>query len=177
MNSYRSFSNDPQGAAIANAESYTETFALTETLRTIYNATEVVANTSTPIDLSVNAARWVYQTLLVTAIQVAGFQGPDVANTSSSAVDSTDVDFDTNAAFEAILSEAQKAFHVYALTFIYFFVSIGAVVILCTLIAALSKKTKRPVHWIRLAASGFVGLSLALLAVIAVTSGWNSKSQ
>jgi len=166
-----------QGAAIANAESYTETFALTETLRTIYNATEVVANISTPVDLSVNAARWVYQTLLVTTIQVAGFQGPEEADSSSNATDTTNIDFDTNAAFEAISSEAQKAFHVYALTFIYFFVSIGAVVMLCTLIAALSKKSKQPVHWLRLAASGFVGLSLALLAVIAVTSGWNSKSQ
>lgn len=50
----------------------------------------------------------------------------------------------------------------------YFFISIGLVVVICCLIAALSQRQKRKLHWTRLALSTLVGIGLALLTTMEV---------
>ncbi|KAF7186837.1 hypothetical protein HII31_11797 [Pseudocercospora fuligena] len=45
-------------------------------------------------------------------------------------------------------------------TFIYTFVSTGLIVIICTLMAALSKQRKSPLHWLRLGISAAIGIFL-----------------
>ncbi|KAK5137359.1 hypothetical protein LTR08_008937 [Meristemomyces frigidus] len=101
--------------------------------------------------------------------RLAGFEGPESAG-DDDADASTTLDFDSEATFEAVARAQGKAAGVFALTFVYFFVSIGLVVLLCTLLAAISRKRKATMHWIRLVASGAVGLGLCLLAVITTTS-------
>ena len=68
-----------------------------------------------------------------------------------------------------------KVANVFALVFIYFFVSIGLVVIFNTLIAALSKMNKIETLWIRLGVNLAVGLVLSLIATMAV-SAYNTES-
>lgn len=45
-------------------------------------------------------------------------------------------------------------------TFIYTFVSTGLIIIICTLMAALSKQKKSPLHWLRLGISAAIGIFL-----------------
>ncbi|KAK4547471.1 hypothetical protein LTR36_001127 [Oleoguttula mirabilis] len=160
--------------ALANSENYEQTYKVSETLTDVWNATAIIADPSSALEVSVNAANWIYNTLIVVALELAGFEGPE--STSEDTDDTTPIDFNSDATFEAVTREQVKTESVFALTFVYFFVSIGLVIMLCTVLAALSKKQKTAVHWIRLAASGFVGLALCLLAVIAVTSTASSSS-
>ena len=86
------------------------------------------------------------------------------------------IDFNSDATFENTNEQTDRVTEVYVLTFIYLFVAIGLVVLFCTLLAALSKKEKTIVHWIRLVASGAIGLGLCLVAAIAVASTETSNS-
>lgn len=57
------------------------------------------------------------------------------------------------------------------LTYIYFCVSIGMVVLLCTALGYLSRPTREGYHRVRLNYSGFAGLALCLLATNALRNG------
>ncbi|KAK5120948.1 hypothetical protein LTR85_005732 [Meristemomyces frigidus] len=160
--------------ALANSESYAQTLKLSDTLTTTWNATGIIADPNSAVGVSVNAAQWIYGTLIVVVLELAGFEGPESASDDTDGL--TAVDFDLDATFEAVAKEQSKDESVFALTFVYFFVSVGLVVLLCTLLAALSKKQKTAVHCIRLAASAFVGVTLCLLATIAVTTSASSSS-
>lgn len=59
----------------------------------------------------------------------------------------------------------------FRLTYIYFFVSLGIVVLVCALLASLSQREKKFYHKIRIAASLLIGLIICLLATIPVTKG------
>lgn len=66
--------------------------------------------------------------------------------------------------------------NVFELTFIYFFVSVGLVIIFNSCIAAISERSKSKLHWVRSASSCFLGVSLCLIALIALSNSPSSPS-
>ena len=59
---------------------------------------------------------------------------------------------------------------VFLLVFIYFFVSVGLVVILYGIIAWIGKADKTPLHWTRLIINLVIGVSIVLISAVASSS-------
>ncbi|CAK4034602.1 Hypothetical predicted protein [Lecanosticta acicola] len=139
-------------------------------LANAFNATSIIANGTNDYPLSREAVDWVYFTLTKTIFSIAGFSAPDEDSAEAKLHETEVVDFaDQHAAAEAA-EATEKSANVFFLTYVrpkaYFFISIGIVVILCCLIAALSQRRKRWYHWIRLGLSTLVGFGLCLLTAM-----------
>jgi len=158
-------------AALTNSKNIDSTYKLIGNIQTMDTAVGLVANGSQSHNATltaVNALSWTYYTLELAALELAGFEA--ASNSSDVSSDFDSVDFDSQAVFDAINEESNKSYSVFVLAFTYFFVAIGLVVVICTAIAALSKKEKRAVHYVRLAISGCIGLVLCFIALMAVDS-------
>lgn len=81
------------------------------------------------------------------------------------------MDFADEKATEDAARAYMKSAEVFFLTYAYFFISIGLVVILSCLIAALSQRKKRRYQWVRLGLSTVVGVGLCLLAAMEASDG------
>lgn len=64
----------------------------------------------------------------------------------------------------------------FKLAYIYLFVAVGCVVLLCTLLASLGKRHKKQTyHWIRLRISAVIGLTLCLLSFMVLAAGETAR--
>ncbi|KAK4551820.1 hypothetical protein LTR86_010906 [Recurvomyces mirabilis] len=156
--------------AMANSKKIGQTFTIYDTLTQAFNGTALIAATNQTGDYktAVNAITWIYGMLGLATLELAGFAAPEANSTSDRS--GLSIDFNSDATFESTNEETNRVAEVYVLTFIYLFVAIGWVVLVCTFLAALSKKEKMMMHYIRLGVSGAIGLGLCLVAAIAVAS-------
>ncbi|EME87538.1 uncharacterized protein MYCFIDRAFT_85718 [Pseudocercospora fijiensis CIRAD86] len=141
---------------------------LTYTYPNAINATQVVANGTADPEAAWGAVEWSYYTLYTTILNIAGFAGSE-NSTELNVLSNTIVDFSDEKASDESSDALVRAAGVFDLTFVYFFTTVGLVVILCCLLAALSKREKTWMHWIRLVVSGLLGLALCLLSIMDLT--------
>lgn len=147
---------------------------LTYDLKNAGNASQIIANGAEDPVLAQDALYWIYFTLYKTIFNIAGFDSPVIraevydldpeASPFATGVDFADED-DARDAVESITATAG----VFDLTYIYFFISLGMVIILCCVIAAISKRRKSKLHWARLLNSVVIGLGLCLLSTAHMT--------
>ncbi|CAK1356117.1 unnamed protein product [Cercospora beticola] len=115
------------------------------------NASAIISNGNEHPSLAKDALYWIYFTLYKTIYNIAGFDSPvqrtslesalspSPANeTNPSGVDSEKVDFGSLSTFTDVLQSTQTTAGVFNLTYVYFFTSIGLVIILCMLVTYLS---------------------------------------
>jgi hypothetical protein len=153
---------------MANSENIDETLETEVNLSNAWDGTLAIANGTQDVQAAVNAMYWIYYVCQNSIYTLGGFAPPESVS-SSNDTESDTIDWD-NIDVDALDEASNKQFYVFVLTFVYLFVAMGLVVIFCTVLAALSKKEKTAVHWIRLGASGLVGVALCLLAVMATNS-------
>ncbi|KXT17759.1 hypothetical protein AC579_3643 [Pseudocercospora musae] len=141
---------------------------LTYTYPNAINATQVVANGTQDPDAAWGAVGWSYYTLYKTILNIAGFAGSE-NSTELKQLSGQIVNFSDEKAADESADALVKAAGVFDLTFVYFFTTVGLVVILCCLLAALSRREKTWMHWLRLVVSGLIGLALCLLSIMDLT--------
>jgi len=159
-------------AALISSQELETTITYTAALTQIPIAADLIVNGSQSEDatyVAANAVLWTYYTIEMATYELAGFS-PPTNNSEDASAAFDDVDFTSDETFDDIQLKSNEIDGVFTLTFVYFLVSTGLVIMLCTLIAALSKREKRTVHWIRLGVSGVIGLMLCLIAITAVTA-------
>ncbi|KAF7195204.1 hypothetical protein HII31_03410 [Pseudocercospora fuligena] len=160
-------------SAITKADSYAATVIATQRLDIAYNATAIIASGGNATNAAIAAAEWTYFTLFLTVYEIAGFQPRSNDTRLQSSLDAT-IDFSSDVSIDEALTEWQrdldKTYRVFRLVFIYLLVSIGAVAMMCVLLAVFSKRHKTFVHQLRLVTTAFVGVGLTLLSTIVVTS-------
>ncbi|KAK4624526.1 hypothetical protein CLAFUW4_06423 [Fulvia fulva] len=178
-------------AALTNSASLGGTLDLIYDLPNIQNATAVIASGTSDPELALLAMEWTYYNSVKTILNVAGFSPPEnfTAQTvkAENAAVQIGVDFAEFEAFEDSTNVLNRTIRVFGETFvrvsppstfvvslmlgqIYFLVAIGLFLVICTLIAALSKREKRRFHWVRLGATAVIGVMLCLMSIMATTA-------
>ncbi|KAF7186184.1 hypothetical protein HII31_12521 [Pseudocercospora fuligena] len=154
---------------LLTSTSLTETLELLPDITNAANASRIIADGANNTALAGDALYWIYFTLFKTIFNIAGFDSPiegkvniDAELTESS--DAIDIDFADENATQNVINATSRTAGVFGLTYGYFFISIGLVVILCCVIAGLSKRTKSRLQLARLIASSVIGCGLCLLS-------------
>ncbi|KAF2486405.1 bacterial low temperature requirement A protein-domain-containing protein [Neohortaea acidophila] len=139
-------------------------------LRTVASGTTV---SSENFSDQIQSALILYFGSLSTVLyDIAGFSPPSSTYDDGSSRPASGVNELENSALE----EFNRISNVFELTFIYFFVSVGLVIIFNSCIAAISERSKSKLHWVRSASSCFLGVSLCLIALIALSNSPSSPS-
>ncbi|EME78636.1 uncharacterized protein MYCFIDRAFT_86942 [Pseudocercospora fijiensis CIRAD86] len=152
-----------------------ETLELIPDIPNAANASRTIANGANNTALAGDALDWIYFTLFKTIFNIAGFDSPiegktDIDAELTESSDALKMDFADENATAAVINATSRTAGVFGLTYGYFFISIGLVVILCCVIAGLSKRTKSRLQLARLIASSVIGCGLCLLATLGNTS-------
>lgn len=126
------------------------------------NATKAIANgAEDPISAS-NAFWWLYGTLFNTIFRIAKFDAADDMET----IEYTK-DFAQRADYkEEAFEDIQDAYSQFLITYLYFFIAAGSVVVFCALLGALSTKQKTPYDRIRLGVTFWIGVGLMMVTAI-----------
>lgn len=118
-----------------------------------------------------NALWWITGTLFETIFKIAGFKSPESEEDFDKNLSDDPIDFTVagNEYQDEAWAQINKAYEVYRLTYIYFFVATGSFVLMCTILVALNRGSKTQAFWTRLVITGAIGLGLSCLACIAAT--------
>ncbi|KAI5369909.1 Putative Low temperature requirement A [Septoria linicola] len=143
------------------------------------NASNIISTGSEHPELARDALYWIYFTLYKTIFNIAGFDSPvqrsslraAMADSPSSEEDDAPVDFGSTSTFSKAIQSTSTTAGVFNLTYVYFFTSVGLVVILCMAISGMSNRRKSRFEWIKLALGSLIGLALCLLSVADLTMG------
>jgi low temperature requirement protein LtrA len=140
---------------------------LTHDLGNINNATNIIRDGGEDPVLARDALYWTYFTLYRTIYNIAGFDSPAKHSPSMNATAAMpdEVDFADEVDAEKAVQSITQTADVFNLIYVYFFTSIGLVIILCCVIAALSNRQKSKLQNLRLIGSGLIGLGLGLLSI------------
>ncbi|KAL9536305.1 hypothetical protein SMMN14_01512 [Sphaerulina musiva] len=97
------------------------------------------------------------------------FISPSDLSNDFSATNNSPIDFSDLSAFTEAISSTSTTAGVFNLTYVYFFTSIGTVVVLCMAITGMSNRAKTPFVWLKLALGTLVGVALSLLSFADLT--------
>ncbi|KXT03228.1 hypothetical protein AC578_4805 [Pseudocercospora eumusae] len=156
---------------LLTSRSLAETLELLPDITNAANASRIISDGANNTALAGEALLWIYFTLFKTIFNIAGFDSPiegqvsiDAELTESSdAIDRT-IDFADENTTQNVMNATSRTAGVFGLTYGYFVISIGMVVILCCVIAGLSKRAKSRLQLARLIASSVIGCGLCLLS-------------
>lgn len=126
-----------------------------------------------PEDLSgaYNAFSWLVGILFNTVFKIAGFEPPASTTETNEALEYLQgpLDFDAyphDYWREQSTANVTKAWTVFEVTFVYFYVTTGCFLMLCTMLAWLNRGRKTKVFVVRLVVTAVVGVGIALLATM-----------
>lgn len=97
------------------------------------------------------------------------FISPSDLSNDFSATNNSPIDFSDLSTFTEAISSTSTTAGVFNLTYVYFFTSIGTVVVLCMAITGMSNRAKTPLVWLKLALGTLVGVALSLLSFADLT--------
>lgn len=157
---------------LLTSTSLSETLELLPDISNAANASHIISHGAKHPALALDALYWIYFTLFKTIFNIAGFDSPienldpaaDVHSELTESSDAVDINFADQATTQNVINSTSKTAAVFSLTYGYFFISIGLVVILCCVIAGVNTRAKSRVQWARLIASGGIGCGLCLLS-------------
>lgn len=164
-----------------------DTLEYIATLNDAQNATKVMANGTQNFPAAEIAYEWMYQITHRAIRNIAGFT-PPVNKTELEEYISQDLDFTDEHAIEYANEALGRIRPVFELTYVrwrrsgtwrgwnmlivviqvYFFTSIGLVVMICCVMATMSNRKKSQYHMARISLSGVIGLGLCLMATLDV---------
>ncbi|KAF2167609.1 hypothetical protein M409DRAFT_54194 [Zasmidium cellare ATCC 36951] len=121
-----------------------------------------------------NAFAWLLGILFNTVFKIAGFEPPASAAEINEAVEYLQgpLDFDEvphDHWRDQSVENITKAWTVFEVTFVYFYVTMGSFLVLCTVLAWLNRGRKTKLFMFRLVFTAVVGLGIALLATMDAT--------
>lgn len=164
--------------ATLKSKEYEEIEKITDQSTRLEDALHFYEASNSTLDVRQGAWVYMYTNIIPTVFEVAGFVIPkqrekkliaEYGNNTDPFVPNL-INTDTVQHDQVhAQAEVNSVFKVFKLVYIYFFVCIGCVVIVCTLIAALSKRHKSWAHFVRLGATFAIGVGLALLSTMAAT--------
>lgn len=145
---------------------YDQAVAFTEASETMISTFTNISDTVAQGQLNETAPSMelLLDTLINTVYTAAGFEPKENGNNATEVAGESD----TGAALEKGLEESYSTFKIARLVFIYFFVTMGAFIMLSGVIAWISKRNKGRIDKVRLIASFIIGACLALLTLLAV---------
>ncbi|KXT13313.1 hypothetical protein AC579_7227 [Pseudocercospora musae] len=159
---------------LLTSRSLTETLELLPQITNAANASRIISDGADNTALAGDALYWIYFTLFKTIFNIAGFDSPIEGKVNINAEltessDAIDIDFADKSSIQNVIMATSRTAGVFGITYGYFFISIGLVVILCCVIAGLSKRTKSRLQLARLIASSVIGCGLCLLSTVGET--------
>lgn len=121
-----------------------------------------------------NAFGWLFGILFNTVFKIAGFEPPASSAEADEALEYLQgpLDFDAyphDYWREQSTENVTKAWTVFEVTFVYFYVTTGCFLVLCTVLAWLNRGRKTKVFLFRLVFTAAVGVGIALLATMDAT--------
>ncbi|KAK4500927.1 hypothetical protein PRZ48_009119 [Zasmidium cellare] len=140
------------------------------------NASAIPTIASGPEDLEAayNAFAWLLGILFNTVFKIAGFEPPASSTEVNEALEYLQgpLNFDEfphDYWREQSIDNITKAWTVFQVTFVYFYVTVGCFLVLCTVLAWLNRGRKTKLFMFRLVFTALVGVGIALLATMDAT--------
>ena len=151
-----------------NSKSTADTLHTGNDLWLVMQAESYIINgTSDPVDAA-TAYDLMYYTAYTNIFMLAGFSKTNLGDEVVQSLDPAAFNISDWAMDGTRYKMVQSIDDMFNLMYIVLFVTMGLAVLTCTLLASLSHRKQEWYHWIRLCSGGVVGVTLCLLAVMAV---------